>query len=153
MLALRAGREPQLLWTAASGSNQSVSRQAFLDSGGFHPALTINEHRELALRLCQAGLSMAATTGRTFHLIHRSGWRDPLVEADWEKTFYATHPTPEVALMSVLWASLSDRVAFPDAARILDLESLARAAQRCRGVVGADAVRAAHFAHAAGRNA
>ena len=56
-----------------------------------------NEHRELALRLCQRGMSMAGTKARTYHMTHRSGWRDPLKETDWEDVFFAAHPTAEVA--------------------------------------------------------
>ena len=78
MDALKTHPDCNVLWAAASGSNQSLSRTAFLESGGFHPDISINEHRELALRLCQRGLRMAPTPARTYHMIHRSGWRDPL---------------------------------------------------------------------------
>ena len=108
--ALRRSPRCSVLWVAASGSNQSVPREAFLSVGGFNEALDINEHRELALRLCKAGLKMTvAEEARAYHMIHRSGWRDPLEEHDWELAFYAAHPLPEVKLLSVLWASLSPR--------------------------------------------
>ena len=134
-----------VLWAAASGSNQSLARAAFIDSGGFHPDLTINEHRELALRLCQLGLRMAGCTGRTYHMIHRSGWRDPLLERDWEDIFYRAHPLPEVELLPILWESLSDTVTLPAPARITSLPALEAAAVLCRGLVGRQAVRAAHL--------
>jgi hypothetical protein len=134
-----------VLWAAASGSNQSLARGAFIGSGGFHPDITINEHRELALRLCQQGLRMAGCTGRTYHMIHRSGWRDPLLERDWEDIFYRAHPLPEVELLPILWESLSDTVTLPAPARIMSLPALESAAALCRGLAGREAVRAAHL--------
>jgi hypothetical protein len=145
MEALMAQTGRSVLWAAASGANQSLSRTAFLESGGFHPDLTINEHRELALRLCGQGLRMAGCTGRTYHMTHRSGWRDPLNEPDWEDIFYGAHPLPEVALLPILWESLSDTASLPEALRIMSLEDLSVAAERCKGLVGREAVREAHL--------
>jgi glycosyltransferase involved in cell wall biosynthesis len=144
MAALKEQVHRSILWTAASGANQSVSRVAFLDVGGFSPELTINEHRELALRLCGRGLRMAPCTARTYHMIHRSGWRDPLSERGWEEVFYRAHPLPEVALLPLLWDSLSDTSTLPRESRILSLSQLAIAADRCRGLIGLQAVRDAH---------
>jgi glycosyltransferase involved in cell wall biosynthesis len=144
MAALRDHPDCPALWVAASGSNQSVPRAAFMDAGGFDPDLSINEHRELALRLSKAGLMMVAAGARTYHMIHRSGWRDPLEDRDWEKRFYQRHPISEVALLAVLWESLSDRI--PEPSRILSIPALVEAARRCDGIVGLDAVRAAHAA-------
>ncbi len=149
MEALRAEPDCAVLWAAASGSNQSLSRTAFIESGGFHPDLTINEHRELALRLCNRGLRMAGCSGRTYHMIHRSGWRDPLDELHWEDIFYGAHPLPEVALLSVLWQSLSDTVSLPEPSRIQSLTDLEIAAGRCKGLVGRETVREAHLRYAA----
>jgi glycosyltransferase involved in cell wall biosynthesis len=147
MDALRAHPDCPALWAAASGSNQSVARAPFLDVGGFDPELSINEHRELALRLCRAGLRMSAADGaRTYHMIHRSGWRDPLVERDWEEQFYRAHPISEVPLLSVLWGSLAAG-SMRQAARIESIPALFEAARQCDGVVGVDAVREAHFAN------
>jgi GT2 family glycosyltransferase len=129
-----------VLWAAAAGSNQSVARDIFLDSGGFDPRISINEHRELALRLCQTGCRMAASSARTYHMIHRSGWRDPLVERDWEEIFFAAHPIPAVALLQVFWASLAEPCELPPAARIASLSELAAAAERCRDAAGGDPV-------------
>jgi hypothetical protein len=134
----------QVLWAAASGSNQSLARTTFVDSGGFHPDLTINEHRELALRLSKQGLRMLGCSGRTYHMIHRSGWRDPLSERDWEDIFYQAHPLPEVALLPLLWASLSDTETIPARSRILSLPDLQAAAALCHGLEGRLAVREAH---------
>jgi GT2 family glycosyltransferase len=145
MTALRDDPGCGVLWAAASGANLSVDRHAFLDVGGFDGALTNNEHRELALRLCRAGLRMVPAEARTCHMTHRSGWRDPLTDTSWETIFYRAHPIPAVALLAVLWASLSDRPPFPRSCRITSLAGLARAADRCRGVLGIEAVRAAHF--------
>ena len=148
MAALRERPDCPALWAAASGSNQSVARAAFLAAGGFDPDLAINEHRELALRLCSAGLRMAAAEGaRTYHLIHRTGWRDPLSEPDWEERFYRAHLIPEVPLLSVLWRSLSSE-GVPAAARIDSIPALFEAARRCDGVVGPEEVRKAHFDNA-----
>jgi GT2 family glycosyltransferase len=144
MEALTTAPDCGVLWAAAAGANQSLSRAAFLDVGGFHPQLSINEHRELALRLCQRGCRMAATPGRSYHMIHRSGWRDPLQDRDWEEIFYAAHPIAEVALMPILWASLGDN-SLPEAARIHSLPALEAAAERCRTVGGRDAVVNAHL--------
>ena len=92
---------------------------------------------------------MADCDGRTYHMIHRSGWRDPLGEPDWENIFYEAHPLPEVALLAILWESLSDGGAMPRPARILSLPDLAMAAKRCRGLSGRRAVRDAHIRFAA----
>jgi hypothetical protein len=148
MQALRTQSDCAVLWAAASGANQSLARKAFVEGGGFHPDLTINEHRELALRLCGQGLRMAGCTGRTYHMTHRSGWRDPLGEPDWEDIFYRAHPLPEVALLPILWESLSDTITLPESSRILSLPDLAIAADRCKGLVGRQAVREAHLRYA-----
>jgi glycosyltransferase involved in cell wall biosynthesis len=151
MDALRNHPQCSLLWAAASGSNQSVSRAAFLDAGGFHKDITINEHRELALRLTNAGLRMVpADGGYSYHLTHRSGWRDPSTDAAWEKIFYAAHPIAAVPLLSVFWGSLSDPVPFPAESRINSLSELETIAQKYKDVHGADEVRRAHFLATAG---
>lgn len=146
MAALRDDADCGVLWAAASGSNQSVGRAAFLESGGFHPDLTINEHRELSLRLCQAGLRMAASAARTYHLIHRSGWRDPLDDKDWEGIFYAAHPRADVALLPLLWQSLSDEKALAEPLRISSLAQLAAIAADYPSLPRPEAVRAAYMA-------
>jgi glycosyltransferase involved in cell wall biosynthesis len=145
MDALNAHPDCEVLWAAASGSNQSVGRTAFLEAGGFHPELSINEHRELALRLCKRGLRMAATPARTYHMIHRSGWRDPLQDTAWERVFYDAHPIAEVALLPFLWASLSDAAPFPAQACIRSLPELAAAADGYRALTGLKSVRDAHL--------
>ena len=107
--ALRERPDSALLWAAASGSNFSVRREAFRAAGGFDPALDINEHRELALRLCAAGGRMMAAEGaRTYHMIHRSGWRDPLAEGGWEQAFRRAHPAAPLDRLKAFWRSLSD---------------------------------------------
>jgi hypothetical protein len=149
MNALRAASPSKVLWMAASGSNQSVAREAFLASGGFRSDISINEHRELALRLVEMGLGMAPCAGRTYHLTHRIGWRDPLLDPSWEDAFFESHPIAEVALMSILWESLSEKSALPPGARINSLDDFARAAERCRGLEGREAIRQRHIALAA----
>jgi GT2 family glycosyltransferase len=141
--ALREHPDCSVLWAAASGANQSVPREAFLAVGGFDAAIDINEHRELALRLCRAGLRMGFVEGaRTYHLTHRTGWRDPLVEAGWEAAFHATHPIPEVPLLAVFWASLAPKSPLAPEARIMSLPAL-EAAARGRDGVDYDAARRA----------
>jgi hypothetical protein len=144
MEALASAPDCTVLWVAASGSNQSLRRKVFLDAGGFHADLSINEHRELALRLSRRGCRMVGTSARTYHMIHRSGWRDPLQERGWEDIFFAAHPMAEVALMPILWASLGD-TSLPEAARIHSLPELQAAAARCRSSSGREAVVAAHL--------
>jgi len=127
--ALRDHPECGTLWAASSGSNFSVRREAFLAAGGFDPDLDNNEHRELALRMCKAGARMGLVDGaRNYHLTHRTGWRDPLVESDWERVFYQKHPIMAVKLLSVMWASLSRTSCVPPGARITSLPELERAA-------------------------
>lgn len=150
MKALREDTDCAVLWAAASGANQSVSRSAFLQSGGFHPDISINEHRELALRMCRSGLKMAATTARSYHMTHRSGWRDPLDDLEWEAVFFGEHPEPVVALLPLFWQSISDQSPLPEEARIMSLPELERISQRFEGIEGRDAVRSAYLAHSAG---
>lgn len=143
MAALERDAAPAVAWAAAAGSNLSVPRAAFVAVGGFNAAIDINEHRELALRLCEAGLALGPVMGaRSYHLTHRAGWRDPLVERRWEQVFYAAHPILAVKLLAVFWASLDPKSAVPPEARLTSLEALGAAA---RGDIRADwdAVRAA----------
>jgi GT2 family glycosyltransferase len=129
MTTLREAPECDVLWAAAAGSNLSVARRAFQAAGGFNPAIDINEHRELALRLCQAGGRMVPASGaQSFHLTHRSQWRDPLRDTAWEDAFLAAHPRPAVALLALFWASLARHPAAAGAARIESLPALAAAA-------------------------
>lgn len=131
MDALRNHPGCGVLWAAASGSNLSVPARAFHAAGGFDERLDINEHRELALRLCGAGAHMAPAEGaRTYHMTHRAGWRDPLRDRGWESAFYRRHPEPAVLLLAVLWAGLSDGGAVvPPDARIASLPELEQAAE------------------------
>lgn len=134
--ALRRHADCSVLWAAATGSNLSVPRAAFLQTGGFHEGGGLTEHRELALRLCQMGLGMGLIEGaRSYHLTHRSGWRDPLAETGWEEVFYALHPIMAVKLLAVFWASLAANSPLPAAVRINSLMELEAAA---RGDCGAD---------------
>lgn len=101
-------------WAAASGSNLSVRRDAFLAVGGFDPEIDINEHRELAYRLCRAGARvMLAEGARSYHLTHRSGWRDPLAERGWESRFRSAHPEAPIDALTHYWAALSSDAPVP----------------------------------------
>jgi hypothetical protein len=119
-----------VLWAAASGSNMSVRRDHFMLLGGFNADMDINEHRELALRLTIAGAKMVPVEeARTYHLTHRTGWRDPLEDTGWEDIFFRAHPIPEVKLLAVMWASLSDRSVIPPACRLSSFPELEKAAR------------------------
>jgi len=131
MDALLNHPDSSVLWAAASGSNFSVERAHFLEAGGFLEALDLNEHRELALRLCAQGLRVVPVPGaRTYHLIH-GATRNPLEERAWEDIFYRAHPVPVVKLLPVLWASLAPDSTIPADERILSLPELEAAAARC----------------------
>jgi glycosyltransferase involved in cell wall biosynthesis len=146
MDALRRHPDCTVLWAAASGANASVSAAAFRDVGGFNPRMAINAHREFAYRMCQAGARMAPAIGaRNYHMIHRAGWRDPLVDTGWEAEFYRLHPVAAVPLLAVLWRSLGTPPLQPAAARITSLPRLEAAARACAGIHGIEAVRRHHF--------
>ncbi len=136
--ALRDHPDCTALWVAASGSNQSVRRDAFLAHGGFDETLgPIIDHRELPLRLCRAGWHMGFVPGaRSYHLIHRGGWTgvDPLKQPGWEEKLYRRHRLPAVKLLAVLWASLANPSPVPPEARILSLPALERAARGDTGI-------------------
>jgi glycosyltransferase involved in cell wall biosynthesis len=134
--ALRHHPDCSVLWAAACGTNLSVPREAFRGAGGFDEALDMNEHRELALRLCQRGARMVLVdAARAYHLAHRSGWRDPLQDTRWEDVFYRAHPLLAVKLLTVFWACLDPRHRIPRDAAITSLPELEVAA---RGDTGAD---------------
>ncbi|MGH7284108.1 MAG: glycosyltransferase family 2 protein [Polyangiaceae bacterium] len=131
MRALHAIPDASILWMAASGHNFSMPREEFLSAGGYEERLTINEHRELALRLQKNGLRVTPVdAARSIHMLHRVGWRDPAGEPDWERTFYERHPTLATKLMSVFWLSLAGDKGVPEEARILSLEQLEEIVQR-----------------------
>jgi len=141
--AMRRHPACAVLWAANAGSNSSVRRDAFLDAGGFDDDLDNNEHRELALRMAGRGARMALVEGAaSYHLTHRIGWRDPLVESSWEAVFWRRHPIPAVKLLAVLWASIGAPSRVPAHARIESLPALEAAARDPHGV-DYDAVRRA----------
>jgi hypothetical protein len=116
---------------AASGSNLSVRRQAFLASGGFNPEVDFIEQREMAARLCALGQAMGFVKGGlTFHLSHRSGWRDPLQNTQWEQHLMQTQPGSATRLLPVMWASLAEPTPLSPNQRITNLDALARVAQQ-----------------------
>jgi glycosyltransferase involved in cell wall biosynthesis len=151
MAALHEDEDCSVLWAAASGANQSLSREAFLEAGGFHQRININEHRELALRLCRAGMKMVAAGARSYHMTHRSGWRDPLEDLEWEAVFYDAHPEAAVALLPLFWQSINDNSPLPTAARINSLRELEERSAPFAGMIGRDAVRRAHIAAVCGK--
>jgi glycosyltransferase involved in cell wall biosynthesis len=134
MSALRAHSAPLAEWMAAAGHNFSVPRAAFEAVGGFDEALSLNEHRELALRLCRRGARIVVVEGAiSVHMTHREGWRDPLLGDDpWQQIFARRHPL-ETRIMLRFWRSLADRRIAP-AERVLTLEgvdALLRQHARC----------------------
>lgn len=144
MDALRNHPDCSVLWAAASGCNLSMPRSAFVRAGGFDERLDINEHRELALRLCRLGARIVPVEGaRTYHMTHRSGWRDPLRERGWEDIFYSAQPIPEVRLLTLFWASLSPAHRIPREGQINSLPELEAAARGEAGIDAAAAWRAA----------
>ena len=133
--ALRHHPACAVLWAAACGANLSMRRDAFLRVGGFNAAIDINEHRELALRLCEDGATMTLVEGaRAYHLTHRTGWRDPLQDTRWEVEFYRAHPRLVVKLLAVFWASLSPNNRIPPAAQIRTLPQLEAAGRGDNGI-------------------
>ncbi len=109
MRALHDQQSSPRLWAAASGSNMSVRRNRFLAAGGFDPAIDINEHRELAYRLCARGARMAPVSGaRSYHLTHRTGWRDPLLDDRWELQFRRVHPEAPIDALKQFWRTVAN---------------------------------------------
>jgi glycosyltransferase involved in cell wall biosynthesis len=144
MAALREQAWPNVLWMAASGQNFSVPRADFEAVGGFDERLTINEHRELAMRLCDRGSRVVEVPrARTYHLTHRIGWRDPTDEPDWERIFHDAHPGAVTTLMSIFWLSLAKDPLIPAHARILSLADMGRILQNGSDV-DYDAIRRSH---------
>ncbi|MBV1918294.1 MAG: glycosyltransferase [Sphingomonadaceae bacterium] len=136
IMALKEHPDCTVLWAAASGANFSVPRDLFLASGGFDERIEQNEHRECALRLCNAGGRMGFVEGaKSYHLTHRIGWRDPLTDASWERLFYSRYPILAVKLLSIFWASIADKTPVPPEAQITSLADLER---RARGKDGID---------------
>jgi glycosyltransferase involved in cell wall biosynthesis len=125
MGALRARSAPLAQWMAAAGHNFSIPRAAFIDAGGFDPAISINEHRELALRLCRDGARVVVVEGAiSLHLTHREGYRDPLSGEDgWEQAFARRHPF-ETELMLRFWRSLATQSEVPAHERVATLEDV-----------------------------
>jgi hypothetical protein len=130
MRALREGSAPLAAWMAAAGHNFSVPRGAFVEVGGFDPEISINEHRDLALRMCRRGARVVAVEGAiSLHLTHREGWRDPLAGEDgWEQAFFRRHPL-ETELMLRFWRSLAGQVA--PSQRLMSLEEVDAVLRRC----------------------
>jgi glycosyltransferase involved in cell wall biosynthesis len=122
--ALRARSAPHAEWMAASGHNFSVPRAAFASVGGFNEHISLNEHRELALRLCRRGARLVLVEGAiSIHITHREGWRDPLAgEDDWQQAFARDHPL-ETQVMMQFWRSLAGDRTLAAAERVMTLEA------------------------------
>lgn len=108
MQALRDHPASPRLWAAASGSNLSMRRDRFLAAGGLDPAIDLNEHRELAYRLCAGGACIVPVDGAfTYHLTHRTGWRDPLTDVGWAEVFAHRHPAAPLAALEQFWRTVA----------------------------------------------
>jgi glycosyltransferase involved in cell wall biosynthesis len=125
MSALRAHSAPRAEWLAAAGHNFSVPRQEFAAVGGFDEQISINEHRELALRLCRRGARVVVVEHAiSVHITHREGWRDPLDgQDDWQQAFARQHPL-EARLMLQFWRSLAADRSIAPTERLLTLEAV-----------------------------
>jgi glycosyltransferase involved in cell wall biosynthesis len=123
MGTLRARSAPLAQWMAAAGHNFSIPRAAFTAAGGFEQDISINEHRELALRLCRSGAQLVVVEGAvSLHLTHREGYRDPLTGEDgWEQAFARRHPL-ETQIMMRFWRSLAGDNTIDPAERVTTLE-------------------------------
>lgn len=124
MSALRARSAPRAQWMAASGHNFSVPRVAFATAGGFNEHIALNEHRELALRLCRRGARLVLVEGAiSIHITHREGWRDPLAGEDsWQQVFARDYPR-ETQVMLQFWRSLAGDRTLAAAERVMTLEA------------------------------
>lgn len=131
MGALRRRSAPLAEWMAAAGHNFSVPRASFAAAGGFDAEISINEHRELALRLCRAGARVVAVDEAiSLHLTHREGWRDPLAGEDgWEQPFARRHPL-ETTLMLRFWRTLAGDQKLQERERLATLEQVDEAFRR-----------------------
>jgi glycosyltransferase involved in cell wall biosynthesis len=139
--ALRHHPHLGVLWEATCGANLGIPRDVFLDAGGFDETIDQNEHRELALRLCKDGAKLVLVeAARAYHMTHRIGWRDPLLDPEWERRFFALHPCLAVKLLAVFWASLAANSRIPRETQILSLPELDRASRGEDGI-DYDAVR------------
>jgi hypothetical protein len=123
MGALRARSAPHAQWMAAAGHNFSIPRAAFLAADGFDQDISINEHRELALRLCRSGARLLVVEGAvSIHITHREGYRDPLTGEDgWEQAFARRHPL-ETQVMMRFWRSLAADSSIDPAEQVTTLE-------------------------------
>jgi GT2 family glycosyltransferase len=123
MAALRARSVPLAQWMTAAGHNFSIPRETFLAAGGFPEDISINEHRELALRLCRDGAQIVVVEGAiSLHLTHREGYRDPMAGEDgWEQAFALRHPF-ETHIMMRFWRTLGADSTLDPADQIPTLE-------------------------------
>jgi glycosyltransferase involved in cell wall biosynthesis len=124
MSALRAHSAPHAEWMAASGHNFSVPRAAFEAVGGFNEEISLNEHRELALRMCRGGARVVVVERAiSIHITHREGWRDPLASGEgWQETFAKHHPL-ETQVMLQFWRSLAGDRSIAPGERVMTLEA------------------------------
>jgi len=125
MGALERNSAPRAAWMAASGHNFSVPRERFLAGNGFDEKISINEHRELALRLSSEGMRVVGVPAAiSIHVTHRDGWRDPLVDEEgWLAAFARLHPR-EADLMTRFWRTLARDPSLPAEQRLSSLEEI-----------------------------
>jgi glycosyltransferase involved in cell wall biosynthesis len=144
MQALHGMPDASILWMTAPGQNFSLRRADLEAVGGFDERLSLNEHRELAFRLYERGRRMVPVDGaRSFHMLHRVGWRDPLVDDYWERVFYSAHPCLATKLMTFFWMTLARDKDIPEEARIPSLEHFEHVVRKGSSV-DYDALRRSH---------
>ena len=90
---------------------------------------------------------------KTYHMIHQSAWRNPIVMSAWERRFLSLHPMRAVALLNIFWGTLADAEKIPPEFRIYDLIELESAAinrrklnyDEARGALGLESLGSAFW--------
>jgi hypothetical protein len=114
-----------VLWAAASGHNTSVSKGHFFKVGGFDAQIDINEQRELAFKLSKIDVKAGYIHGaKSYHMLHQSGWRNPMMMPEWEKRFLTLHPIRAVALLNIFWGTIANPNLLPAVYQIHNLLEL-----------------------------
>jgi len=130
--ALRAPDRTHSLWMTASAHNISIPKEVFHDVGGFTESLTMNEHRELALKadIKRGYLVHLLDNSQSYHLCHSHSWRDPLEHLSlWEPLFRESYPRNDVRLLPFFWLSVAESKGLPSELFIPTLSDLLERAQ------------------------
>jgi len=131
--ALRAPTRNHSLWMAMTSHNISLEASAFRRVEGFTASLTMNEHRELALKAeTRLGIWVHLLDEcRSYHLCHSNTWRDPLASMSlWEPYFISTFPRDDVKLLPFFWLTIAESKDLPPELRIPTLSDLTERSDR-----------------------